>query len=136
MKMKSLNRLLFVAFALAICFSLASISEAQYIVVASPAPAIITKADFINPYTFPSPSHLSVPGQVLRSADGYLFTYDTIGRRYYVTHPSYVLAPKALAVPAAYTAAPYYFVHTPVAGVPLSSLRIPYAYPGPYVLVP
>ncbi len=134
--MKRVSKLTLVAFCLLLVLGFAGTSTAQYIVVASPAPAIITKADYINPYTFPSPSHLSLPGQVLRSADGYLFTYDTIGRRYYISHPSYVLAAPVLAVPAAYTAAPYYFVHTPVRGVPLSSLRTPYAYPGPFVLVP
>ncbi len=125
-------------FLLCLCALFTSLksSEANYIIVSAPAPAIITRADYINTFTFPSPSHLSMPGQVLRSADGYLFTYDTIGRRYYFVPPSYVLAPQVLAFPVRYTAAPYYITHVPTTGVALPSMRLPASYPGPLIVVP
>jgi len=90
-------------------FLLPASSEARYLLVPAQAPAIITTPDYVDPFQAPSPSALS--GQLFRSKEGYLFSFDATGRRVYHMYPSYVLAPRGGSVSVHYIAAPLVSVH-------------------------
>ena len=65
-------------------------SSANYVLIPAQAPAIITTPDYVDSFQAPSPSALS--GQIFRSKEGYLFSFDASGRRVYHMHASYVLS--------------------------------------------
>jgi len=130
--MKYIFRNLFFLFsyAFALLFVFSGTSAANYIFIPAQAPAIITTPDYVDSFQAPSPSAL--PGQIFRSKEGYLFSFDGSGRRVYHMHASYILSAQSNPVPVHFIAAPMIAVHQGAVLTPA-----PYTYPPQqYVLVP
>ena len=106
-------------------------SSANYVLIPAQAPAIITTPDYVDSFQAPSPSALS--GQIFRSKEGYLFSFDASGRRVYHMHASYVLSAHGSSpVPVHIIAAPMIAVHPGAVLAPSSYTYLPQQ----YVLVP
>jgi hypothetical protein len=119
----------FYTFALVLFFSGAC--AANYVLIPAQAPAIITAPDYVDSFQAPSPSGL--PGQVFRSKEGFLFSFDGSGRRVYHMHASYVLSAHGSRVPVHYVAAPMIAVHPAAVRTTIPWTFAPQHY---YVLVP
>lgn len=117
---------------LSLCFSIVP-TEAQYILVPAQGPAIITMPDYVNTFQAPAPSAL--PGQMFLSTDGYLFSFDSTGRRVYHMHASYILAPCGGRVHAQYIVAPMIAMHPAALYIPAPNIVSMVAMPQ-YILVP
>lgn len=106
-------------------------SAANYVLIPAQAPAIITTPDYVDSFQAPSP--FALPGQIFRSKEGYLFSFDASGRRVYHMHASYVLSAHGSSpVPVHIIAAPMIAVHPGAVLAPSSYTYLPQQ----YVLVP
>lgn len=117
----------FCTLTLVLCFS--SACAANCVLISAQAPAIITTPDYIDPFQAPSPSGL--PGQLFRSKEGFVFSFDASGRRVYLMHASYVLSAHGDPVPVHSIAAPMIAVHPGAVLTSVSSYP-----PQQYVLAP
>ncbi len=115
-------------------FFLPASSEAQYMLFPTQTPAIITTPDYVDPFQAPSPS--SLPGQLFRSQEGYLFSFDTTGKRVYHMYPSYVLASRGGSVSLHYVAAPLVSAHPGAALVHVPATVLGGQTPAYYILIP
>ena len=130
MKYTFRNFTLFSSYTFALVLFFSGASAANYVLIPAQAPAIITTPDYVDSFQAPSPSGL--PGQVFRSKEGFLFSFDGSGRRVYHMHASYVLSARGSRVPVHYVVAPMFAVHPSAVLTP-----IPWTYaPQHYVLVP
>ena len=130
MKYTFRNFTLFFSYTFALVLFFSGASAAKYVLIPAQAPAIITTPDYVDSFQAPSPSGL--PGQVFRSKEGFLFSFDGSGRRVYHMHASYVLSARGSRVPVHYVVAPMFAVHPSAVLTP-----IPWTYaPQHYVLVP
>jgi hypothetical protein len=75
--------------------------SAQVLYVPQGAPALIIAPDYPDSYHTPKAAKgaVSLSPHVFVSPEGYLFSYDTLGRRNYYVPQSYVVAPVHLTAP-------------------------------------